>query len=327
MTKFHSFCKFVKTITMKRAIFTLVVATLLFVGCRTTSPQAERLESLRKNYDKFIALSFDDGPSPVTLQILDLLVEYDIRASFFIIGEKVKPETDHIVKRVLSMGCDIENHSLSHPRMTQLSAEEQAGQASATTQIIERYGITPKYFRPPYIDANEVTHNQVPQIFIGGYCPMDSRANVTIEERIKGLMEHFSMDEAQINVPDYEQERILRFADVCEEYAAMPNEMYLIFDYVTVVKAYLDIKNSYCPLPDGEIVLGMGGKNIRIAVKNGAVTVEETAEMPVLTMDDPQAAAFLLAQLSPKRMSLRKAYPFLDAWFPLPVYIDTVDAC
>jgi hypothetical protein len=144
---------------------------------------------------------------------------------------------------------------------------------------------------------------------------------------IKGLMEHFSMDEAQINVPDYEQERILRFADVCEEYAAMPNEMYLIFDYVTVVKAYLDIKNSYCPLPDGEIVLGMGGKNIRIAVKNGAVTVEEAAEMPVLTMNDPQAAAFLLAQLSPKRMSLRKAYPFLDAWFPLPVYIDIVDAC
>lgn len=175
---------------MKRAIFTLIVVALLFVGCRTSSPQADRLESLRKNYDKFIALSFDDGPSPVTLQIHDLLAEHDSRASFFIIGEKVTPETDHIVKRVLSLGCDIENHSLSHPRMTQLSAEEQASQASATTQIIERYGVTPKYFRPPYIDANEVTHSQVPQIFIGGYCPMDSRANVTTEDRIKGLMEH-----------------------------------------------------------------------------------------------------------------------------------------
>ena len=173
---------------MKNLILALVA--MLLVGCGTTDPRAERLESLRKNYDKFIALSFDDGPSQTTMQILDLAEQYDIRASFFVIGERITPETEHIVKRAVALGCDIENHSLTHPHMSQLSAEEQAHEATATTQIIERYAPTPKYFRPPYIDANEVTHSQVPQIFIGGYCPMDSRANVTIEERIKGLMEH-----------------------------------------------------------------------------------------------------------------------------------------
>ena len=145
---------------------------------------------------------------------------------------------------------------------------------------------------------------------------------------IKGLMLSLAMEKAELMVPDYEQERILRLADVCEEYVICPNESYLIFDYVTVIRAYLQIKAGYRILPDGEICLGLGGKNITISVKDGCPDVAETPEnSPVLTMNDPQAAAFLLAQLSPKRMSLRKAYPFLDAWFPLPIFIDNIDAC
>ena len=175
---------------MKPQFFISLAAVLLLTACGTTNPQAERLESLRKNYDKFIALSFDDGPSPTTMQILDLVEQYDIRASFFVIGERITPKTEHIVKRAVALGCDIENHSLTHPRMSQLSAEEQAHEAAATTQIIERYAPTPKYFRPPYIDHNEVTHSQVPQIFIAGYSPKDWDASVGAEERIERLMQN-----------------------------------------------------------------------------------------------------------------------------------------
>ena len=173
---------------MKNLILALVA--MLLVSCGTTDPRAERLESLRKNYDKFIALSFDDGPSQTTMQILDLVEQYDIRASFFVIGERITPETEHIVKRAVTLGCDIENHSLTHPHMSQLSAEEQAHEATATTQIIERYAPTPKYFRPPYIDHNEVTHSQVPQIFIAGYSPKDWDSSVSAEERIEKLMQN-----------------------------------------------------------------------------------------------------------------------------------------
>jgi peptidoglycan/xylan/chitin deacetylase (PgdA/CDA1 family) len=170
--------------------FILALVAILLVSCGTTDPRAERLESLRKNYDKFIALSFDDGPSQTTMQILDLVEQYDIRASFFVIGERITPETEHIVKRAVALGCDIENHSLTHPHMSQLSAEEQAHEATATTQIIERYAPTPKYFRPPYIDHNEVTHGQVPQIFIAGYSPKDWDSSVSAEERIEKLMQN-----------------------------------------------------------------------------------------------------------------------------------------
>ena len=90
----------------------------------------------------------------------------------------------------MALGCDIENHSLTHPHMSQLSAEEQAHEATATTQIIERYAPTPKYFRPPYIDHNEVTHSQVPQIFIAGYSPKDWDSSVSAEERIEKLMQN-----------------------------------------------------------------------------------------------------------------------------------------
>ena len=170
--------------------FILALVAMLLVSCGTTDPRAERLESLRKNYDKFIALSFDDGPSQTTMQILDLAEQYDIRASFFVIGERITPETEHIVKRAVALGCDIENHSLTHPHMSQLSAEEQAHEATATTQIIERYAPTPKYFRPPYLDHNEVTHSQVPQIFIAGYSPKDWDSSVSAEERIEKLMQN-----------------------------------------------------------------------------------------------------------------------------------------
>jgi len=145
---------------------------------------------------------------------------------------------------------------------------------------------------------------------------------------IKGLMLSLSMEEARLTVPDYEQVRISSLTDVCEEYTIAPNEDYLIFDYAVVIRAYLQVKTGYCPLPDGEICLGLGGKSITVSVKDSCPDVTETPEKsPVLTMTDPEAAAFLLAHLSTKRTTLRREYPFLDAWFPLPIYIDSVDAC
>ncbi len=175
---------------MKRTICIITLFALALIGCNTPTTQEKRIAELQKKYDKFIALTFDDGPSTLTPQVLDLLEQYDATATFFVIGNQVDVTTEPIIRRAVELGCEIGNHSFTHPYMTRLSAQEQDEQAKKTSAAVEQYAPTPKYFRPPYMDANETTHNIVPQIFIGGYCPSDWDLNVGVEERINGLLEN-----------------------------------------------------------------------------------------------------------------------------------------
>ena len=106
------------------------------------------------------------------------------------IGGQVDATTEPTIRRAVALGCEVGSHSFTHPYMTKLSEKELRMQSEQTIAAIEQYAPTPRYFRPPYMDADEVTHNVVPQIFIGGYCPSDWDANVSVEERIKGLLEN-----------------------------------------------------------------------------------------------------------------------------------------
>lgn len=176
-----------------RRFFITVFALLALVACHKAEPilgvSAERVEYLRENYSKFVALSFDDGPSLTTMQMLDVMERYDARGSFFIIGSRINEQTEASMHRAVKMGCDVENHSLTHRHLPQLSAEEQREEAARTTALIEQYvGRTPQLFRAPYLDADSVTHAVVPQIFIGGRGPADWNKDVPTEERIEGYL-------------------------------------------------------------------------------------------------------------------------------------------
>ena len=174
-------------------IFITILSLLTLVGCGSEESilgvSKERVEYLRENYSKFIALSFDDGPSLTTMQMLDVMERYDARASFFIIGSRITEQTEASMHRAVKMGCDIENHSLTHRHLPQLSAEEQREEGARTTSLIEQYtGRTPMFFRAPYLDADETTHSVVPQPFIGGIGPSDWNKEVTVEQRIEGYL-------------------------------------------------------------------------------------------------------------------------------------------
>ncbi len=67
-----------------------------------------------------ISLTFDDGPTPeVTTKILDILQKYDVKATFFVIGEKVK-QSPQIVERMVREGHLVGNHSMTHPNLADL---------------------------------------------------------------------------------------------------------------------------------------------------------------------------------------------------------------
>ncbi|MGG6310008.1 polysaccharide deacetylase family protein [Paenibacillus macerans] len=100
--------------------------------------------------EKFIALTFDDGPDgKQTPKILSILEQYGAKATFFVVGDRVKrfPE---IVQMELAKGHEIGNHSFHHPafnRVTQSVVLEELTQTQEAVQEIT--GKTPVLFRPP----------------------------------------------------------------------------------------------------------------------------------------------------------------------------------
>ncbi len=102
-----------------------------------------------------IAITFDDGPSTYTSDILKLLKENDANATFFILGNKVNNYVDTL-KEMYKNGNEIGNHSYNHKWLTKLSIEEFQNQINKTQDIIKNtIGYTPTLLRPTYGSVNK----------------------------------------------------------------------------------------------------------------------------------------------------------------------------
>lgn len=101
--------------------------------------------------EKIIALTFDDGPDEIfTPQILDILKKYNIKATFFVMGQKVgyNPE---IVKRQHEEGHEIGNHTFTHINVSKRGYSEIEKEINDTQEAIKNItGKEPNIFRPPY---------------------------------------------------------------------------------------------------------------------------------------------------------------------------------
>ena len=102
---------------------------------------------------KRLALTFDDGPSEYTPQMLDLLKQYGIKATFCMVGENVGwyPQT---VQRIVAEGHALCNHSLHHDDLGIVSADKSRADIAATDDAIAKAapGSTVTYYRAPYGD-------------------------------------------------------------------------------------------------------------------------------------------------------------------------------
>lgn len=99
--------------------------------------------------EKLVAITFDDGPHPTfTPQILDILEQYDAKATFFVAGNKVIrfPE---VLKRVEQEGHEIANHTYNHIYSGKITSEKLTSELEQTDQIIESItGKKPTLYRP-----------------------------------------------------------------------------------------------------------------------------------------------------------------------------------
>ncbi len=103
------------------------------------------------NNKKLVALTFDDGPeSEITPQILDVLDEYNIKATFFIVGQNAAKHTD-VLKDIHDRGHEIGNHSWSHKYLPKISKQSKKGEILKTEELLmEVLGEYAPVFRPPY---------------------------------------------------------------------------------------------------------------------------------------------------------------------------------
>lgn len=94
---------------------------------------------------KAVYLTFDDGPNPlITPWVLDLLEEFEVKATFFCVGENVLKHPE-IVERIKLEGHAIGNHSMDHKKGTKCSKEEYLASVYSAQKIIDS-----RLFRPPY---------------------------------------------------------------------------------------------------------------------------------------------------------------------------------
>ncbi len=112
-------------------------------------------------------LTFDDGPSESTAEILDLLHEYGISATFLVIGFRAEQQPD-LVERAAVEGHTVGNHTWNHVRLAQIlnDATDQADleqraevvktKLEQTNHVIERIvGAPPTLFRGPWLDVDD----------------------------------------------------------------------------------------------------------------------------------------------------------------------------
>lgn len=138
-----------------------------------------------------IALTFDDGPNTsATPAVLDRLEKYNVKASFFVIGNNINEKSGAVMKRAHDMGCEINNHSQTHSYMTKMSMEEIKAEIEYTDQLVEKYtGEKTKFFRPPYISVNSELYAAVDMPFINGVGANDWDDSVSVEERAERILE------------------------------------------------------------------------------------------------------------------------------------------
>jgi peptidoglycan/xylan/chitin deacetylase (PgdA/CDA1 family) len=101
--------------------------------------------------DKKIALTFDDGPTFFTLEVLALLKKHNVKATFFCIGKNIEAHPE-IIKQIIAEGHLVGNHSYSHSKIFDFyNAKKILAELLKTDALLEKFTFKKiNFFRPPY---------------------------------------------------------------------------------------------------------------------------------------------------------------------------------
>ena len=105
--------------------------------------------------EQCVALTFDDGPVQGTADLLDVLAEKGVNATFFVVGSNASAQPD-LLARMVEEGHVVGNHTEDHPDLTKLARTAVRSEIEAVNDTVEAAtGVRPALLRPPYGAVND----------------------------------------------------------------------------------------------------------------------------------------------------------------------------
>ncbi len=134
---------------MRRRAGIVLALLLVLTGCIPAEPAGPAAEPAAEPV--YMALTFDDGPSPSnTPRLLEGLSRRGVRATFFLVGSRIEGRED-LVRRIRQEGHQIGNHSFGHGDLTDLSAAQALADLDKCSRALEQVlGPGSYWLRPPY---------------------------------------------------------------------------------------------------------------------------------------------------------------------------------
>ncbi|QGH36540.1 polysaccharide deacetylase family protein [Gracilibacillus salitolerans] len=175
------------------SLLTFPFLTWIYPGQKIKKPIQHEKVYMGDSSEKRIALTFDDGPEDTyTPEILEVLKEKNVKATFFVLGERVN-EYPEILAQIHEEGHVIGNHTWDHPHLPELEEEQFIDNLqSANEEIEEIIGIKPELFRPPF---GELEDHQLEWLQNQGYQTImwsaDTKdwSEISAEEIVNTVME------------------------------------------------------------------------------------------------------------------------------------------
>lgn len=130
-------------------ILSLAYGLFMVSKSRTFQFFGEIIDRVETN-KKLVALTFDDAPGEYSDEVLKILKEHEIPATFYAVGKSIEENPD-AMKRIVAEGHQIGNHSYSHTRMMLITPGFVKEEIEKTDELIKSAGYTQSTdFRPPY---------------------------------------------------------------------------------------------------------------------------------------------------------------------------------
>ena len=122
-----------------------------FHATTTSASRSAHSSHIPQSTEKKVALTFDDGPyGTSTEEVLGILKQQNVHATFFLIGQNVE-KYPALTREIVADGNVIGNHTYTHPNLAKLTTAAALQEVNQTEAMIaSTTGVTPQLFRPPY---------------------------------------------------------------------------------------------------------------------------------------------------------------------------------
>lgn len=143
--------------------------------------------------DKGVYLTFDDGPIPeATLEVLDILKQYGIKATFFCVGENITKNPD-ILERIIKEGHSVGNHTYNHLSGAKTDTKTYIDNVEKCNAVFNEQKVKTKLFRPPHGRMTRAQRKAIPkeyEIIMWSVLSGDFSKSISAEKCLEKSVKH-----------------------------------------------------------------------------------------------------------------------------------------